>query len=70
MIDFTQASYRPRGSAISYALKTGCGISDEKLLTVTLRSPEGKQAPEGKKDPVGSIGCIRGKEPFHVAPSL
>jgi hypothetical protein len=38
------------------ALKTGCGIGDEKLPIVTLRSPEGKQAPEGKKDPVGSVG--------------
>ena len=52
------------------ALKTGCGIGDEKLPTVTLRGPEGKQAPEGKKDPVGSIGSIHGKEPFDVAPSL
>jgi hypothetical protein len=31
------------------ALKTGCGIGDEKLPIVTLRSPEGKQAPEGKR---------------------
>ena len=45
------------------ALKTGCGINDEKLLTVTLRSPDGTQATEGKKDPVGSIGCIHGKVP-------
>src|SRR5262249_431485 len=43
------------------ALQKGCDISDENLLTVTLRSPE--KAPEGKKDPVGSIGYIHGEPP-------
>jgi hypothetical protein len=43
---------------------------NEKLPTVTLRSPEGKQAPEGKRILSALSAAFHGKEPFDVAPSM